>query len=198
MTLIQDRGAGGAVITPGAGQIEGASTFALAQNQPIMVFSDGSNYHVWGFVTGATSITINGVTCTLGGSCTITAGPTTCSNTNNYACLNLDETWAARQRVPCTTLTDGATIAVDASLKNAFCVTITGNSHVLSNPTNLQSGTYLFVIYQNSHTGFGVGTNYKFPGGTAPSWSSGKDVISCYVDFATSSDLLCTAGTNES
>jgi hypothetical protein len=50
MAFIESRGAGGLTITPATGTIEGAADFAVAQNNGVIVFSDGSNYHIWGTV----------------------------------------------------------------------------------------------------------------------------------------------------
>ena len=48
------------------------------------------------------------------------------------------------------TLTDAATIAVDASLSNSFVVTLGGN-RTLANPTGLKDGgTYHFLIKQDA------------------------------------------------
>lgn len=66
-TFVEDRGAGGLTITPSAGQIDGGSSVTLARNVPAIIFSDGSNYHVFA-PNGSASA---------------------CSNTNNFACLNL-------------------------------------------------------------------------------------------------------------
>lgn len=63
-------------------------------------------------------------------------------------------------------LTDGVTIAVDASLSNVFTVTLGGN-RTLSNPTNLQAGQAFQVIVTQDGTGnrtLAFGTAYKFSG----------------------------------
>lgn len=92
-------------------------------------------------------------------------------------------------------LTDGATISVDASLANNFRVTLGGN-RTLANPTNLIDGQVLnFRIFQDG-TGsrtLSYGTKYKFPGGTAPVLStaaSAKDFMSCQYD-STDDTLFC-------
>lgn len=83
-------------------------------------------------------------------------------------------------------LTDGANIAVDASLSNNFYVTLGGN-RTLDNPSNLTSGMVLNFTIDQDGTGtrtLAYGNLYKFPGGT-PALSTAinaKDFISCYYD----------------
>ncbi len=84
----------------------------------------------------------------------------------------------------------------NAALSNGFTLTLTGNTHTLANPTNVKAGqTFTFAISTGSgFSGFATGTNYKYAGGTAPTWStaaSKKDVISCWAD--TTSTLNCGA-----
>ena len=76
---------------------------------------------------------------------------------------------------------------MDASLSNAFTVTLGGN-RTLDNPTNLVAGfTYTFRIVQDA-TGsrtLAYGTAYKFPGGTAPTLTTTAnaiDYLSCSTD----------------
>lgn len=61
-------------------------------------------------------------------------------------------------------LTDGTTIATDASLASLYTLTLTGN-HTLSNPTNLTSGQSWRVKVVQDSTGartLAYGTLYKF------------------------------------
>src|SRR6266700_1448064 len=69
-----------------------------------------------------------------------------CGGSNQVACLNLDQAWTARQEQDPVPLTDGATISTNAALRNYFSVTITGASHTLANPTNLEPGNYVWFI----------------------------------------------------
>jgi len=92
-------------------------------------------------------------------------------------------------------LTDAATITVDASKGNNFRVTLGGN-RTLANPTNLIDGQVInFRIIQDG-TGsrtLAYGSNYKFPGGTAPVLSTAAgafDMMSCQYD-ATDGTLFC-------
>lgn len=93
------------------------------------------------------------------------------------------------------TLTDGATISVDASVADNFRVVLGGN-RTLANPTNLRNGQVLnFRIHQDA-TGsrtLAYGSKYKFPGGTAPVLSTAansRDFMSCQYD-STDDTLNC-------
>ncbi len=104
--------------------------------------------------------------------------------------------WSKNQSVIPVALTDGASVAVDASLSNNFTWTLTG-SHTLANPTNLTAGMVLnFTIDMDATGGWtpSFGSAYKFPGGTAPTWvttASAKNFMSCYYDGTI---LRCSGG----
>jgi hypothetical protein len=75
-------------------------------------------------------------------------------------------------------LTDGATIATDASRANCFSVTTAGN-RAFSNPTGLQTGvTYTWVITQDTTGGRQptFGTTFKFQGGDPVFHTEASDV----------------------
>lgn len=88
------------------------------------------------------------------------------------------------------TLTDGATITPDFSTGINFVVTLGGN-RTLANPTNPISGTSGQIMVIQDATGnrtLAYGTNWKFPGGTDPTASTGGnavDIISYYVHSST-------------
>lgn len=93
------------------------------------------------------------------------------------------------------TLTDAATINIDASLGNNFRVVLAGN-RTLANPTGLIDGQVFNVRIKQDGTGsrtLAYGTKYKFPGGTAPVLSTAAnalDFMSCQYD-ATDDTLIC-------
>lgn len=98
------------------------------------------------------------------------------------------------QSVSVDTLTDGATIAVDASLSNNFKVTLAGN-RTLATPTNLTAGMVLNIELIQDGTGnrtLTFGSAYKFAGRVTPAISTGagmRDLLSCYYN---GSILMCT------
>ncbi len=101
------------------------------------------------------------------------------------------------QTVTPVTLTDGANIATDASLSNAFSVTLGGN-RTLDNPTNLTNGCiYNWRITQDG-TGsrtLAYGSKFKWQSGTAPVLST----VAGSVDLLTgqywgdTDTILCVA-----
>lgn len=94
-----------------------------------------------------------------------------------------------------STLTDGATVSVDASLANNFRVVLGGN-RTLANPTNLISGQVINFRIKQDGTGtrtLAYGSKYKFPSGTAPvltTTASATDFMSCQYD-STDDTLVC-------
>ena len=112
------------------------------------------------------------------------------------AALNTAQNWTKAQGSTPVALTDGANIATDASLSNVFTVTLGGN-RTLDNPTNLVAGrTYVWVITQDGSGGHTLAydSSFDFPGGTAPTLSTGAGDVDLLTGIAIStSRLLCVA-----
>lgn len=104
-------------------------------------------------------------------------------------------TFTKAQTVQTSALTDSATISVDATASNTFRVILAGN-RTLANPTGMVAGQILNFILVQDATGsrtLSYGTKFKFPGGTAPTLSTGAnaiDVLTCIYD-GTLDILLC-------
>lgn len=93
------------------------------------------------------------------------------------------ETRGAGQGMAKVTLTDGATISVDASLSNYFQVTLGGN-RTLNAPTNLRDGQALvFRIIQDVTGARTLTWNsiFRWPNGTPPTLSSGASDIDIFT-----------------
>lgn len=109
---------------------------------------------------------------------------------STVAVLAAAQTFTAAQRGSVVALTDGATITPDFSAGNNFSVTL-GGSRTLANPTNLTAGQAGTIVVTQDGTGsrtLAYGSNWKFPGGTAPTLTtaaSSVDVIAYYVESAT-------------
>lgn len=76
-------------------------------------------------------------------------------------------------------LTDGTSIALDWTSGVTFSVTLAGN-RTLSNPTNGEPGTWRTIVITQDATGsrtLAFGTDYKFPGGTAPTLSTAASAV---------------------
>lgn len=90
------------------------------------------------------------------------------------------------------TLSDGANIAVDWSTFINADVTLGGN-RTLDNPTNLEPGTYRILVVNQDGTGgrtLSFGSNYKFPGGSAPTLSTDPNAVDILSLFCVSSTFV--------
>lgn len=123
---------------------------------------------------------------TMTGAITFAAGQTI----SGYAALATAQSFTAAQRGSVVALTDGATITADFAAGNNFSVTLGGN-RTLANPSNLTAGQSGTIVITQDGTGsrtLAYGSNWKFPGGTAPTLTttaSAVDVIAYYVESAT-------------
>lgn len=68
------------------------------------------------------------------------------------ALINTVNVFSAAQVVDEITLTDGATVAIDAGLSNNFQVTLGGN-RTIANPTNLLKGEVIHLVVRQDATG---------------------------------------------
>tara|TARA_R100000963_G_C4642969_1_gene106696 strand:+ start:1517 stop:2443 length:927 start_codon:yes stop_codon:yes gene_type:complete len=81
------------------------------------------------------------------------------------------------------TLTDAASISLDLNTGNNFIVTLAGN-RALSNPSNPTVGQtgHIYVIQDGTGVRtLSFGTQYKFPGGDAPTMTSAADSVDMLV-----------------
>jgi len=107
----------------------------------------------------------------------------------NTAFINTNQSFSVAQRGTITALTDGATITPNMNNANNFSVTLGGN-RTLANPTNLTAGQSGVIVITQDGTGsrtLAYGSNFKFPGGTAPTLTttaSAVDVLAYYVESA--------------
>lgn len=93
--------------------------------------------------------------------------------------LNVGQTWSQPQLSSPASLTDGATINVDLSVRNDFMVTLGGN-RTIANPTNAVTGQKgVFIITQDATGGRTVawGSAYKWPGGVAPTLTTAANAV---------------------
>lgn len=120
--------------------------------------------------------------------------------TLGFAVLDGGNDYIGAQTVRFSTLTDAATIAVDASLSNHFLVTLGGN-RTLANPTNLRDGgIYNFWIKQDGSGSktLGYGSMYKWPGGTAPTLSTAAGALDLVIaQYNATLDILACAITKD-
>ena len=138
------------------------------------------------------SVTLGSTSVALGGTITTATGLSITGNAGtvtNGAYLNAAQSFTAGQRGAVSALTDGATITPDFAVANNFSVTLGGN-RTLANPSNQTAGQMGTIIITQDGTGgrtLAYGSNYKFPGGTAPTLTTtagAVDALAYYVESA--------------
>lgn len=118
-----------------------------------------------------------------------TSAVTVATAGTDYPGLATAQTFTAAQRGTITALTDGATITPNFATSNNFSVTLGGN-RTLANPTNQTAGQSGVIVITQDGTGsrtLAYGSNFKFPGGTAPTLTTtanAVDVLAYYVESA--------------
>jgi hypothetical protein len=138
-------------------------------------------------LTAGTGISVSGTAVTNTGVLSVNGSTGAVSN---VAVTNTAQSFSAAQRGTVSALTDGATITPDFAVANNFSVTLAGN-RTLANPSNLTAGQTGTIVITQDATGsrtLAYGSNWKFPGGTAPTLTTtanAVDVISYYVESAT-------------
>ncbi len=96
---------------------------------------------------------------------------------------------------PTFTLTDGVTITPNWNNGSIQSVVLGGN-RTMANPSNKKDGaTYILRIIQDAVTGSRTltwGTDYKWPGGTAPTLSTATDAEDVVSIFCDGTNLYCS------
>ncbi len=93
------------------------------------------------------------------------------------------------------TLTDASSIAWDLADNQVATVTLGGN-RTLANPTNQQAGaTYVIIVKQDGsgNRTLAYGSDYKFPGGTAPTLSTGTNDVDLLVFISDGTNMYGSA-----
>lgn len=83
------------------------------------------------------------------------------------------------------------TATADMDTSNNFKITLTENT-TLANPTNVDEGQsgVIFITQDSTDRTLAFGGNFKFPGGTAPTVSTGSGTVDALVYTARSSTAL--------
>jgi hypothetical protein len=163
------------------GNASTATALATARNIQGVAFDGTANITV---VTAGSGISVTGTAVANTGVLSVNgnAGAIT-----NVAATNAAQSFSAAQRGTVVALTDGATITPDFAAGNNFSVTLGGN-RTLANPSNLTAGQSGTIVITQDGTGsrtLAYGSNWKFPGGTAPTLTTtanAVDVIALYVE----------------
>lgn len=89
------------------------------------------------------------------------------------------QTYTAAQRASITTLTSGASVTPDFAASNNYTLTL-GQNLSIANPTNLTAGQSGSIFLVQDGTGSRTaswGSYWDFAGGTAPTLSTGANVV---------------------
>jgi hypothetical protein len=108
------------------------------------------------------------------------------------AALAVAQSFTAAQRGSIVALTDGATITPDFAAGNNFSVTLGGN-RTLANPTNQTAGQSGVIVVTQDGTGgrtLAFGSNWKFPGGTAPTLTTAANAVDVIAYYCESSSRI--------
>ncbi len=121
--------------------------------------------------------------------------PGTIIMVQDYAVTNKAQSFSKAQRSQYWTLADGATVTPDMDSSNNFRLTLGGN-RTLANPINQVEGqSGVFVIRQDA-TGsrtLTFGSNFKFPGGIAPTLSTSADAMDVVMyEVESVGNIICT------
>lgn len=120
----------------------------------------------------------------------------TIANTTQVVRYDTSGAFTKPQRIAAETLTDGGTITPNLNNANVFRVTIGGN-RTIANPSNIASALNQEVVIYVKQDGSGNrtlswGSQWKFPGGVAPTLSTAAGAIDMITGFVYSStQVLC-------
>jgi hypothetical protein len=111
------------------------------------------------------------------------------TNDEAFIKTSVANTYTKQQVFGLATLTDAASITWNLETQQTAQVTLTDN-RALANPTNKVAGaTYVLIVKQDATGGrtLSYGSEYKFPGGTAPTLSTGANDVDvlCFVSDGT-------------
>lgn len=167
-------------------------TSATITTGTIPTLTIGSTTATAGTITtlNSTTGTITNLSTTLTGDMTISQGTATAGT--RLAVLNTAQQYSRAHNFSATSLAiTSGTIPWDLSQNQVASLSVTTNS-TLNNPTNAVNGaTYVLIVTQGTagNNTLSFGTAYKFPGGTAPSLSTGSSQVDV-LSFVSNGTLL--------
>lgn len=97
MAYFEARGVGGITITPVSGTIDGVASWSVPQNTGVIIFSDGTNYHVFGNNAAVAAVALTNTHIFVGNASNIAAdvamsGDCTIANTGAITCTKIGGT----------------------------------------------------------------------------------------------------------
>lgn len=94
-------------------------------------------------------------------------------------------------RVRITALTDGATVTPNVNTDGRGWQLTLGGNRTFANPSNLAAGTYVLIVKQDGTGNRTItwGAAYKWPGGVAPTLSTGANAVDIITFVSDGTDL---------
>ena len=155
-----------------------------ALNSARIIVGSSGNVATAVAVTGDVTISNTGVT---------TADPAV------VAKLGSEQEYTRTHNFNATTLTDAASISWTLAQNQVCSVTLAGN-RTLANPTDTpkDGAVYILIVKQNGTGGYTLsyGSTYKFPGGTAPTVTSGANKVSVLTFVSDGTNLYGVSSLN--
>jgi hypothetical protein len=164
-----------------------------ALNSARIIVGSSGNVATAVAVTGDVTISNTGVT-TIGSSVVGSSKV----DTTQVAVLGTAQEYTRTHNFNATALTDATNISWDLAQNQVCSVTLAG-SRTLDNPTNKVDGAvYILVVKQNGTGGYTLsyGSDYKFPGGTAPTITSGANKVSVLTFVSDGTNLYGVSSLN--
>jgi hypothetical protein len=178
-------------ITNGTVQTLTASTATISQGSAILTQGTIATLN-------STTGTIGNLSTTLAGDLTISQGTATAS-TATVAKLAVAQEYTAAHNFNATTLTSGNSIAWDLSSNQVARLVLSTNGTMADATNKVDGATYILLVTQ------GTGSNtlawnatYKWPGGTAPTLTTGSAKNDIFTFISNGTNLFGVASQNYS
>lgn len=181
--LVNNKTSGGQTITF---KTAAGTGVALVANAPTWVYCDGTNV-----VEAKASNATNADTATLAADSTLFGG----LSTSDYAQLAVANLFTKAQSTERVTLVSGATVAINASLSNAFRLVV-GQNLTINNPTGGVDGQTIRIQLKQGAGGpysIAYGSAWKFPSGIAPDLTQVVGAVDYLAAEWNSSDAIWMA-----
>jgi hypothetical protein len=145
----------------------------------------------------STTGTIGNLTTTLTGDVTISTGSATVGT--RVAVVNTAQEYTSCHNFNATTLTSGTSIAWNLAENQVARLDLSTNG-TMSDPSNKTDGaTYILLVTQSTGTNtLAWNTNYKWPGGTAPTLTAGSGKTDIFTFVSNGTSLFGVASQNYS
>jgi hypothetical protein len=177
-------------ITNGTVQTLTASTAIISQGSAILTQGTIATLN-------STTGTIGNLSTTLAGDLTISQGTATVGT--RVAVVNTAQEYTAAHNFNATTLTSGASIAWDLAANQVARLVLSTNGTMADATNKVDGSTYILLVTQ------GTGSNtlawnatYKWPGGTAPTLTTGSAKSDIFTFVSNGTSLFGVASQNYS